>query len=71
VLHVYYLVNLLSNVPCLASTPSCQFFTCDAIDRISNLDRHVLRDESRTFDKLLVSKTYFVLAFIHFLSLYC
>jgi hypothetical protein len=44
VLLVYYLDNLLSNVPILASTSHCQFFISGVIDRISNLDREVSRD---------------------------
>jgi hypothetical protein len=66
VLHVYYLDNLLSNVPVLAGTPRCQFFMSDVIDMISNLDREVLRDGSVTFNKLPVSKTCFLSAFSHF-----
>jgi hypothetical protein len=66
VLQVYYHDNLLSNVPVPAGTPRCQFFTSDVIDKISILDREVLRDGSVTFGKLPVSKTCFVPAFIHF-----
>jgi hypothetical protein len=66
VLQVYYLDNLLSNVPVPAGTLRCQFFTSDVIDKISILDREVLRDGSMTFGKLHVSKTCFVPAFSHF-----
>jgi hypothetical protein len=59
VLQVYYLDNLLSNVPVLAGTPHCQFFISDVIDRISNLDRDVSRDGSVIFGKLPVSITFF------------
>jgi hypothetical protein len=69
VLQVYYLDNLLSNAPVSASTPRCQFFTCDVIDKISILDREVSRNASVTFSKLLVSKTSFVLAFSHYYHL--
>jgi hypothetical protein len=66
VLKVYYLDNLLSNVPVLAGTPHCQIFTSDIIDSISNLDREVSRDGSVTFSKLPVSKTFFLPAFSNF-----
>jgi hypothetical protein len=59
VLQVYYLDNLLSNVPVPAGTPCYQFFTSDVIDKISIMDREVLRDGSVTFGKLPVSKTCF------------
>jgi hypothetical protein len=63
--HVYYLDNLLSNVPVPASTPHCQFFTSNAIDRISNLDIEVSGDGSLSFGKLPVSKTCFLPTFSH------
>jgi hypothetical protein len=66
VLQVYYLDNLLSNVPVLAGTPHCQLFISDMINKISILDREVSRDGSVTFDKLPVSKTCFVPAFSHY-----
>jgi hypothetical protein len=66
VLQIYYHDNLLSNVSVPAGTLCCQFLISDVIDRISNLDRQVLRDGSVTFNKLPVSKTCFVPAFIHF-----
>jgi hypothetical protein len=63
---VYFLDNLLSNVPVPAGTLRCQFFTSDVIDRISNLDREVSRDRSVTFGKLPVSKTCFMPSFSHY-----
>jgi hypothetical protein len=66
VLQVYYLDNLLSNIPILALTPRCQFFTSDVIDNISIMDRELSRDGSVTFGKLPVSKTYFVLVFSNY-----
>jgi hypothetical protein len=66
VLQIYYLDNFLSNVPLPVGTPRCQFFISDAIDRISNLDREVLRDGSVSFGKLPISKTCFLPAFSHF-----
>jgi hypothetical protein len=66
VLQVYYLDNLLSNVPVLVGTLYCQFFTSDVIDRIFNLDRQMLRDGLVTFAKLPVSKICFVYELIYF-----
>jgi hypothetical protein len=66
VLQVYYLDNLLSNVPVPAGTPCCQFIISDVIDKISILDREVSRDGSVTFGKLPISKTCFVPAFSHY-----
>jgi hypothetical protein len=66
VLQVYYLYNLLSNVPIPTATPCCQFFISDVIDKISILDREVSRDGSVTFGKLPISKTCFVSAFGHY-----
>jgi hypothetical protein len=66
VLQVYYLDNLLSNVSVSAGTSRCQLFTSDVIDRISNLDREVLRDGSVSFGKLPVTKTCFLPAFNYF-----
>jgi hypothetical protein len=65
-LQVYYIDNLLSNVPVPAGTPRCQFFSSDVIDNISNLDREASRDGLVTFSKLPVSKTFFLPIFSHF-----
>jgi hypothetical protein len=66
ILYILSVILLVSNVPILASTPRCQFFTSDVIDKISILDREVSRDGSMTFGKLPVSKTCFVSAFNHY-----
>jgi hypothetical protein len=65
-LQVYYIDNLLSNVPVPAGTPRCQFFSSDVIDNISNLDREASRDGLVTFSKLPASKTFFLPIFRHF-----
>jgi hypothetical protein len=69
VLQVYYLDNLLNNVSVLAGTQRYQFFTSDVIDKISNMAREVSRDGSVSFGKLPVSKTCFLPAFSHFVTL--
>jgi hypothetical protein len=69
ILQVYYLDNLLNNVPIPAGPPHCQFFTSDVIDKISILNREVSRDV--TFGKLPVSKTCFCVSIQPLLSLYC